>query len=289
MGGIHAVFNTKSWLPQTRKAGFTLVEMLVVAPIVILLIGTIIFAIVQLTGDALAERGSAVLMNDVQTSLNRIETDVKVSGAFLATNNMALTSPQGSNDASANFNSVAGGTDTLILNTFVSTANPNDANRELVYLANLPNACGSANIEQNQVMTMNTVYFTKDNSEGVRELWRRTLAVNGYANQDCPGVSPWRRPSCTPGLTGTMCLTQDELLLSGVDEFTVNYFTNAAATTPAANTENPNATTRQTALDLTNTLQVVIKAESLMAGRDITAQGTIRASRVGALITYATP
>ena len=279
----------KSWHLKNRAAGFTLIEMLVVAPIVILLIGTIIYAIVQLTGDALSERASAELINDVHSSLDRIESDTKVSGAFLATNNMPLTSPQGSDDSTANFTSVTAGDDALILNTFVTDANPNDPNRSLVYLANMPNSCASANLEQNQVMTMNTVYFTKANSSGVNELWRRTLAVNGYASRDCSGVTPWQRPSCTPGLTGTMCQAQDELLLSGVSEFSIEYFNAASDASPSAAAQNTTITTRQTAMDLTDTIQVTLKAEATSAGRDIAQQGTIRVTRVGALITYATP
>ena len=283
------VYSMKSWHLKNRAAGFTLIEMLVVAPIVILLIGTIIYAIVQLTGDALSERASAELINDVHSSLDRIESDTKVSGAFLATNNMPLTSPQGSDDSTANFTSVTSGDDVLILNTFVTDANPNDPNRSLVYLANMPNSCASVNLEQNQVMTMNTVYFTKANSSGVNELWRRTLAVNGYASRDCSGVTPWQRPSCTPGLTGTMCQAQDELLLSGVSEFSIEYFNAASDTSPSAAAQNTTITTRQTAMDLTDTIQVTLKAEATSAGRDIAQQGTIRVTRVGALITYATP
>tara|TARA_Y100001949_G_scaffold154125_1_gene141528 strand:- start:262 stop:1104 length:843 start_codon:yes stop_codon:yes gene_type:complete len=279
----------KSWHLKNKSAGFTLIEMLVVAPIVILLIGTIIYAIVQLTGDALSERASAELINDVHSSLDRIESDTKVSGAFLATNNMPLTSPQGSDDSTANFTSVTAGDDALILNTFVTDANPNDPNRSLVYLANMPNSCASANLEQNQVMTMNTVYFTKVNASDVNELWRRTLAVSGYTSRDCSGVTPWQRPSCTPGLSGTMCQAQDELLLSGVREFSIDYFNAASDTSPSANAQNSNTTTRQTAMDLTDTIQVTLKAESTSAGRDIAQQGTIRVTRVGALITYATP
>ncbi len=283
------MYSMKSWHLKNKSAGFTLIEMLVVAPIVILLIGTIIYAIVQLTGDALSERASAELINDVHSSLDRIESDTKVSGAFLATNNMPLTSPQGSDDSTANFTSVTAGDDALILNTFVTDANPNDPNRSLVYLANMPNSCASANLEQNQVMTMNTVYFTKVNASDVNELWRRTLAVSGYTSRDCSGVTPWQRPSCTPGLSGTMCQAQDELLLSGVREFSIDYFNAASDTSPSANAQNSNTTTRQTAMDLTDTIQVTLKAESTSAGRDIAQQGTIRVTRVGALITYATP
>lgn len=280
----------KSWqLKNKPSAGFTLIEMLVVAPIAILLIGTIIYAIVQLTGDALAERSSAVLINEIHSSLERIETDTKLSGAFLAQNNMTLTSPQGSDDGTANFTSVTSGDDVLILNSFVTTASPSDSTRSLVYLADMPNACNSDNLEQNQVMTMNTVYFTKPNANGVTELWRRTLAVSGYTGEDCSGVTPWQRPSCSPGLTGSLCATQDELLVSGVTDFEVRYYDVASDSVRNWDAEDSNTTTRQTAMDETDTIQVTLKAEQTVAGRPVTGQGTIRVSRVGSLIKYATP
>lgn len=280
-----------TYLPQnSKRAGFTLVEMLVIAPIVILLIGTIIYAIVQLTGEALAERSSAQLMGNVQSALNRIEEDTKISGAYLATNNVPLTSPQGYDNGTQNFASVSGNGNMLILNTFATTANPNNPSRSLVYLANMPNACGSTNLPQNQVMTVNTVYFTKLNTTtNSTELWRRTLAIDGYLTKDCITPAPWQRPSCAPGMTGTMCVTQDEKLLSGISEFTIEYFNVASDTSPSSGAQNANATTRQSALDLASTIQVTIKATINGAGRDIEQQGTVRATRVGSMIKYATP
>ena len=62
--------------------GFTLVEMMVIAPIVILLIGAFIAAIVGLTGEVMSSRGSNVVAYDLQDALNRIEEDVKLSTSY---------------------------------------------------------------------------------------------------------------------------------------------------------------------------------------------------------------
>ena len=290
MGESTNMYSTKYMRQKNSSTGFTLVEMLIVAPIVILVIGTIIYAIVQLTGDAVAARSSAALIGNIQSSLDRIEADTEPSGAFLAKNNVTLSSPQGYNDGVQGFLSTSSAGDMLILNTFVTNGNPASASRTLVYVANLPNACGSANIAQNQVMTMNVVYFTKiDPVTQSNELWRRTLAVNNYLSKDCAGVTPWQRPSCSPNVSGTLCTTQDEKLISGVTDFTVQYFSSGSDTTEATNTRSATDTVRQTALDGTNTITVTLKAKVSIAGRDINQQGSVRITRTGSLIKYTTP
>ena len=280
----------KSMHHKNSKAGFTLVEMMIIAPIVILVIGTIVYSIVQLTGDAIAARSSAILIGTVQTALDRIEADTELSGAFLAKNNMTLSTPQGYNNGVQNFTSVSDNGSMLILNTFVTDSNPATPSRGLVYLANQPYSCTDDKLAQNQVMTMNTVYFTKvDPATQLNELWRRTLAVYNYGTKDCAGVTPWQRPSCSPGTTGSLCTTQDDKLVSGVTDFSVQYYNLASDTTEAVNSQSPVDATRQTALDSVTAVKITLKASVTSAGREIVQQGVVRVSRAGTLVKYATP
>lgn len=276
---------------QIKVRGFTLVEIIVVAPVLILIIGTIIASIVTLTGESLTEGGRSQLMGDVQDALDRIEDDVVSSGAYLATNNFNLTSPQGVDDATQKFVSVSvGGDDTLILNSFFTSSNPAISTRGLVYLPDSPYACSdAARLAQNQVMTMNIVYFVKDSA-----LWRRTVVTGTYASKACPGVTPWQQPNCAESkmsLNPTLCKAQDELMVSNVDtaDFTVLYFLAPTDVTGAADTENTDDGLRQNAIDKTSTIQVKIKATKTIAGRDVSQEGTVRAARSGSLVVYATP
>jgi type II secretory pathway pseudopilin PulG len=273
---------------DTRK-GFTLIEVLVVAPIVILVVGTFIAAMTYLTGDALQESARVRMMNDTHAALERIENDVRLSGAFLSVNNMALTSPQGFNDATQNFTNVGlptGGA--LVLNTFVTDRNPLTAGKNMVFLANAPNACGSGTFYQNQIMTMNTVYFVKNNT-----LWKRTLATNGYDTKDCAGITPWQRPSCSPGVSGTLCLSQDEAILSVSDQGSLSmltdYYTTASSTTEVAGATTGTDSARQSSLNSTNTVRITLRVTDRVAGQDISQQAYVRATRPGLLATYATP
>ena len=270
----------------SNKRGFTLIEMLIIAPIVILMIGIFISAIVNMTGDVLSTRASNSLSYNIQDALNRIESDVTSSGAFLATNDIALVSPQGYDDNTGVFkNSISTGP-MLILKTYTTNINPQNSARNIVYMSGQPNACSSSLYNQNQPLMMNTIYFIKNNT-----LWRRVVAPANYANAGCitnvgtplaTTGAPWQRPSCTPTVSGTMCPTKDEELVDNVDSFSVSYYT-----TPHSTTENTIASdpthiysdnVRFAALQASSTVSVTINSSNTIAGRSISQSGTIRAT-----------
>lgn len=262
-----------------KSRGFTLVEMAVVAPIIILVIGTTVFSIVQLTGLALTERSTAEMADDVSQAMQRIEEDIRTSAAFLAQTNITPTSPQGFNNSTTPFTNVTAGAsdDKLILNMYLTSANPQSLDRSLVYLPNQPNACGNPNIQQNTPANYNVVYYVENNS-----LWRRSIMNNNYLTNVCAGVVPWQLSSCAPGQSGTMCLTTDEEILKGVatDSFSVNYFINAADTTYNINVRNPSLlATRQSIMDNSRAAKVYVRSVQTLGGRDVAREGTIVVNR----------
>lgn len=95
---------------QKLEQGFTLIEMLVIAPIVVLAIGAFLTVIISMTGEVISSRGANALTYDVQDAISRIEQDVKLSTTFLATNNITLdpAEQQGYNNDGTNFTNVAG-------------------------------------------------------------------------------------------------------------------------------------------------------------------------------------
>lgn len=256
---------------KNLKHGFTIVEILIVAPIVILVIGAFISVIVSMTGDVLSTRGSNALAFNIQDALNLIEQDVTSSGSFLATNNIGITSPQGYNDDMTYFHNVDATNGTmLILNSYATTTNPLTSTRSSVYETS-PNACNSARVDQNQPIMVNIVYFVKDNT-----LWRRVIMPSNYATVGCN--VPWQQPSCAPEFTTpSFCKTQDTRLVDGIQTngFIVNYYTSPSSITPA-NSNDPSDSVRQTALQTTNTISITINATNTVAGRDISQSGTIR-------------
>ncbi len=267
-----------------HSKGFTLVEMLIVAPIVILMIGIFVSAIVSMTGDVLATRASNSMAYNIQDALNRIQSDVVLSGSFLAANDVALVSPQGYDNATGVFKNVNSDTSVgpmLILKSYTTTINPQNSARGIVYMSGQPNACNSALVSQNQPLMMNTIYFIKGNT-----LWRRVVAPSNYATAGCVnGVvgSPWQKPSCDPTISGAMCPTKDERLVDGVapgSGFSINYYSTQGSTTAStiASDSSQSDAVRLAALKTASTVSVTISATNTIAGRDITQSGTIRAT-----------
>ena len=71
-----------SWQSSDRIAknrGFTLVEMLVVAPMVLLMLGGVIAMIINLSSSAMRAGAQANLQNDVLYALDAIEQDIKLT------------------------------------------------------------------------------------------------------------------------------------------------------------------------------------------------------------------
>lgn len=271
---------------KSAQAGFTLVEMAIIAPIVILAIGSFIAVIVSLTGEVLSSRGSNVLAYDVQDALNRIEEDVKLSSGFLEKNSISFSTsnnPQGYGAAGSadDFTSVGGISGTsLILSTIVTDGNPLSTTSKMVYLANEPNSCTSyTEYSKNKPMVGNIIYFV----DGEGTLWRRTVMPLGYDNPSIRcGNAPWQQPSCQVGYTNSFCKTNDIRLVEGLGSsgLSISYFSSASSTTADTAAVDPAEATRRTALKSMQTVSVSIDASDTIAGRDISRSGSVRVTRL---------
>lgn len=282
-----------------QQRGFTLVEMLVVAPIVVLAIGAFLTVIISLTGEVLASRASNVLSYNVQDALNRIEQDVNISTSFLATNNVfldttptsALGTAQGYNDDKTAFTNVGGTSGTsIILNMVATTANPTSPSSSAVYLKDRPNACGSAQ-DINTPFSYNVIYFLKnDAATGTNTLWRRTVMPTSYNNTSTTVCNlPFQQPTCSPTYMSnnpgtTFCKTEDTRLVDGIatTDFVVKYFNSKDSVIPNLLASSTATTTANRAKELqtATTIDVSIKAKQTAAGRDVERAAELRISRL---------
>ena len=278
------------------SAAFTLVEMMVIAPMVILLIGSFIALIVNLTGEVMSSRGSNVLTYDIQNALNRIEEDVKLSTTFLAKTNTDLTvTKQGYNGTAAagstvNFTNVdkatdGGSTASLILNSLVTNGSPLSETSGLVYKKDEPYGCSNiTEYSKNTPMTTNIVYFVDDSNT----LWRRVLVHKDFNNPSLRcGGEPWQIPTCMPGYSTAAliyCKADDEKLIEGIEapDFNIEYFPTAGSTMPSAAATDGSATDdiRDAATQATSTIKVSLTARRTVAGRDIERSSSLRITRL---------
>lgn len=244
---------------KPSTAGFTLVEMLIVAPLALLVIAGFIALMVTMVGDAIANHNRNVMTYDIQNALNMVEQDTRLSSQFLTTSGV-LPSPQGKDGATAAFSSTAGD---LILGEAATNKNPIDPTRGFVYY-NAPFSCSDpAQVFKNQIFFNTVVYFTRSGS-----LWRRTYVPSPSGT---PCTTPWQVNSCAPGYTNTtQCKTTDSEIMQNVDSFAVNYYTNPQDTSDIGAS---NATTA-------STIKVTINGRQSAAGRSFTASAATRVSKL---------
>lgn len=218
---------------QNKQAGFTLVEVLVIAPIIILVLGTLVGAIIALTGSTLLTQGRNSSSASMQSTLVDIERDIKASAAFLPTTG-TLPSPQGSDDGTAAFTTSS--QDAIILKVPLVSANPLNDDRILVNYANRPYTCDSGTSNVNELSYATAIYFVSDGS-----LWRRMIlpdwTLTSGTDQVC--ISPWRQNTCAPGVSGTRCQAKDVKLVDDVgdEDFAVTYYTTEGGSTQASGTD----------------------------------------------------
>lgn len=242
-----------------------------IAPIVVLTIGTFVGLMVVMVGDVLSTRDQAAITYDTQSALNRIEQDTRLSTQFLMTSG-TQTSPQGSD---SNFTGTAAFTNTsnLILSELATDKNPADPSRALIYFVNQPNPCGTTQ-RFNRVLLTKVIYFIKSGS-----LWRRTIVpdnnTNSTPDNNSVCATPWQLNSCSPGYSAAICKTNDEEVMKNIYSMSVGYYTSAD------DTVDQGAANALTA----NTIGVTIVAKKSVAGRDIDNTGTMRATKLNSIDT----
>lgn len=219
----HTILNRN----KSKASGFTLIEMLVVAPGVILLIGTLIAFLVALTGESLQAREKAKIIYATEETLKRFDEDTRFAIAFEDKSFPGIPDVQSSDSAGDEFDVIArpypiathAFAAKRILRTYATNKSPLDPTKSLIYSTS-PDAsnCGTAAESQNDPFEIEIIYYTKlDSGTGSAarySLWRRV--VHNPAQTVCPGSTPWQRPSCAPGVVNAACQTEDEKMLDSL-------------------------------------------------------------------------
>lgn len=253
---------------SSRQAGFTLIETLIIAPVVILAISGFVALMVVMTADVLVTRDVNNMTYETQDALDLIEQDTRLATQFLVTT-QALPSPQGSNNNFTGTAAFTNASSTLILGGLTTNKNPSDPTRKIVFYAGQPNECGNKEA-YNRPFLSKIIYFLKDGS-----LWRRVVLpdynTNVTIDDNTLCATPWQRNTCSPGYsTSTRCQTNDSEIMQNVDSFAVKYYSSPSSTTELGNGNAPNATT----------IEVTLNGKKKTAGRDVANSASLRATRL---------
>jgi len=245
-------------LPASVQKGFTLVEVLVISPIIILFIGAFIALAVGLTGESLQLREKNTAVYDVQATLNIMEASVVQTTGFMSSTTGVL-SPQGKNNSATQFtnvNNLGADPDTLILKIPATTRKPTDPTRNLIYTGT--GACDS----KNPIYAYTTVFFV---DTATKTLYKRTILPQQPACDQ-----PWQRGSCAEAdIAGNtaICKTQDEKLLDNVEDVNITYYADATSTTPL------DATTQA---DTASSVSIDIKVSKQTGGATVDYTSSLR-------------
>lgn len=255
---------------RSKPHGFTLVEVVVIAPILILVLGGFVVALVTMVGDTLASRDANTLVASTQSALDRIEQDARLATGFQSSSGV-MQLPQGQDNnytGTASFTATA--TNHLIMAVPATTLNPLDSARQIVYYANQPNPCGPEQ-SYNTPLTATVIYFVYNNS-----LYRRvimpTYTLSAGANQVC--ATPWQQNSCSPGYTNARCQTQDAKLADNVSSLNLAYYSNPMSSTDLGAANAASAVT----------LGVTINTSTLTSGQTIAHNASLRATRINSTV-----
>jgi hypothetical protein len=263
---------------HANTRGFTLVEVLIIAPIVILAIGGFVALMVTMVGEVLITRDQNAITYDSQSALDRIEQDVRLSTQYLVTSGVQIA-PQGSDSNFTGTAAFSNTSNTLILSELATDENPSSSTRWLIYLANQPNPCGSDQ-RYNRPLLTKVIYFIKSGS-----LWRRTIVPdwNTNATPDSNTVcsSPWQQNSCSPGYSvATRCQTNDEKIMDNISSLTIKYYSDASSSTELDVSE----------ATVADTIDVTINTQKTVAGGTvITDTNNVRITKANDIDTTQLP
>lgn len=241
---------------RISEAGFTLVEMAIVVPILILIALSLFEALFTVVQTSTQERVEMNLAYEKNVAMNEIESDIRIAPLFvpqLDTNTAGQDANEGISNPLGTGNTwyyAGGGQDkrVLILREYSTTVNPLIAGREPVFVGSGA-ACSDPSVATNTIQTYNTIYFVQNQT-----LYRRRV-VDPLTKDPVCGNVQYQRTSCP---TASASCPADEIIASNVTAFNVTYYSSGDPTaTPLDVYTGPSpsllASARSAQIDITQT------------------------------------
>jgi hypothetical protein len=240
---------------KKTSAGYTIVELVVVVPSMIIILAVITALMVTLYTDLLKKNGELDLQISAQSALFTIRDDPYFAIRFAGTNQ----------DDTTDTYAPSGGWNAITNNAFIVyeasfNANRETTTRQLIYKKDQPNACNSPDITENQFSLNTLIYF---NNGG--KLYRRVLIPNQTTN--C--ATTFRLQTCPSNHASSTC-PKDVLVADNVQSFSINYYDqDGNQLSSSALQANPDMFIQAKRADMTLTLQKNVNAQPITASANI--------------------
>ena len=285
-----------------QAAGFTLIEVLIIVPILMLVItGMVAYMVAMLNMSTRADIQNRAVY-DTHAAFDTVETDVKITKTFLVsiddvmsdaygsyggTGTAWLSDPYGPNGSGATWSvntaaatPVAGGyAYPVILRMFATSKNVHDPTKAPVYINRY--GCTPATINTNPPLTVNVIYF-----ESGGNLYRRTLippTTTDTTTISTPShvttcTTPYQQQTCPAGnpLASATCTATDQLVLSNVS-IIITTFTGPSG---VAMVPSPSTPLTQTDLDGANSLRFYVGTRQTVNGAPLDYGATYQFTKV---------
>jgi type II secretory pathway pseudopilin PulG len=262
-----------------KKRGFTIVEIAVVAPILILVVVAILAALYAIINNMSTQVGRNGSMNDTRAIYKQLESDIEYGLSFYAT-----TLPSTLSDVNTPVNgkdykyhgTLSDGTTSSNLNTlFIQSYNQTKSSDAALAGAAVPvtwGACPTTTLRVDAAtgVPIAIIYYVNN---GI--LYRRTVVHNDtFNNAVAKCGTPRIRQSCQ-NPPQTKCTVEDQQLLTGVTNFIVDYYASYTDAMPI----NAYDTTPSIPVDQAKSIVLTIKKNNIAAGELVEYQSSMRFNR----------
>ncbi len=227
-----------------NQKGFSIIEILIVLPIVSIVVVILVSALFTQYATALAESSRTELRASGQTILINLQDELLFTIAYGEELEGRLTDP----------NEPTGGwtydsdPQTLIINEIALDSTRRDDTRNIV--RQLVNNCASSNITANPLAINNTIYFVKpNNNSNFSTLYKRTIvpeynlcSIDTATGSPCAPTSSTcrgnaKQTTCPLSAVGSNgCSAPDSALSDKVKDFSIKYYSegNVETTIPSS-------------------------------------------------------
>ncbi len=271
-------------LPTLTKSqnerGFTLVEVAVVVPMIVIIVIGILAMLITLVQSNVAQTTRSNLVYQTRLALGDVEKDVDSSTLFLPSTLPSATysdfNEPGLSGTYKTNGTLSGGAASTNLNTlFIQGYNqildPQDATRTKIIAAfkGTPPCSGSAVTQTSNIVPISVLYFVNNGT-----LYRRTIidktnpttCGTKLIKQACPTGSDLNTPACA---------TKDVVLLNSVSQFKIDYYLNAGDASPMnAYIASPSPT-----IDQAKAISITITSATGASGKSVSHTAGLRVAR----------
>ena len=267
---------------RQHSSGFTIVELLVALPLVVMVLGVFVASLITAFRTTNVSKVQLDLNNAAVLALNTMERNVRYSNNYTTGITAPYTDPYGPSNTDGTWTgtwSYKGDSATnrvVILKSYATTENIFSPTRKTVYNDDLAYDCSATGtLYLNSQLPYYTIFFVNNQT-----LYRRIITDNN-TTAVCNGPQ-YQKQTCPNGATRVArCKANDEVVATNVTSFSIDYFVQRDTPTPTFDQiTDAYSSTDPTILDGADDAVINLTLSKQIAAEPVTATFSLRMSKV---------